>query len=262
MISAHEGRARVSGALMISQAGLESAAPDLVTWVLAQKVREAGGSVGDVSAVVDMAASPSGGSLATAIGLCEVYNPSQIRASAVPFAISPVPNSTPGPQPSLFTRLTGLKTIPPLGRVTTSMGDAFNAPIVQRTWGLHQTVPSLKTHAYGEAFSWKEYMAAPSALGGAAVHLGLALGAFLLLLAPVRWLLRRVVTGPGDGPDEESSKGDMVRYRAVAGSEGKRAYCEAEFRGNLYTREFISLPIIPPPFHMMPAPIPHNKARK
>lgn len=223
---------------MISQVGLESAAPDLVTWVLAQKARERG-DVGDVSVVVDMVASPSGGSLATAIGLCETYDTSQIRASAVPFAISPVKSPTPGPTPSLFSRLTGLKTIPPLGRVSTSIGDAFDAPIVQRTWGLHQTVPSLKKHAYGERFSWKEYMASPSAFWGAAVHIGLALGAILLLFAPVRWFLRQVVTGQGDGPDDESSKGDMVRYRAVAG----KAYCEAEYKGSMYIRESLSPPL-------------------
>lgn len=252
MISAHEPSARSSGALMISQAGLESAAPDLVTWVLAQKARERG-PVGDVSVAMDMVAAPSGGTVASAIGLCEVYNLSQIRASAVPFAISPVESTATGPRVSLFSRLTGLKTIPPLGRVTTSIGNTLDAPIVQRTWGLHQSVPALRKHAYGEGFSWREYLAAPSALGGAAVHIGLALGGLLLLFAPVRWLLRRVVAGPGEGPDEESSRGDMVRYRAVGG--GGRAYCEAEFRGSLYTREFLPHPIFKPGFQCPSSPL-------
>jgi hypothetical protein len=35
------------------------------------------------------------------------------------------------------------------------------------------------------------------------MHVALALGAFVLILPPVRWLLKKLVYQPGDGPTKE-----------------------------------------------------------
>lgn len=40
MIKKYEGLAQETGAMMFPQIGIESAPPDLVTWVLAKQVRE------------------------------------------------------------------------------------------------------------------------------------------------------------------------------------------------------------------------------
>lgn len=248
MVRKYEAAAKATGARMIPQAAIESAAPDLVTWVLAQKVTEAGGRAGHVSVAVDLNASPSGGTLASAINLAGSYGPSQLRAATEPFAISPVPKSATRPGPSLFTRLTGLRSIPALGRATTSIADSMNRPVIERSWGLHQSMPSLRSKSYGEGFTWGEYLDAPNALLGAALHVGFAVGGLMLLLAPVRWLLGRLVTAPGSGPDDESSRADEIRYRAVAsgGGEKPKAYCEAGYQGPMYTcrSPLLALPVI------------------
>lgn len=237
MTRKYEASAKASGARMISQASIESAAPDLVTWVLAQKATEGGGRAGHVSVAADVSAKPSGGTLASAIHLFGYYSSAEVRAATKPFAHSPVPNGASRPAPSLLTRLTGLRTVPPLGRMTTSVSDSMNRLVIERSWGLHQSVPSLKSRSYGDEFTWGEYLSAPSAIVGTALHVGLAVGGLFLFLAPVRWLLSRLVTAPGSGPDDESAKSDVIRYRAVADGGGNkpRAYCEAEYRGGLYT---------------------------
>lgn len=248
MTRRYEAAATASGARMFSQAAIESAAPDLVTWVLAQKAREAGVGAGHVSVAADISAAPSGGTLASAIHLFGTYSPAEARAASAPFAISPVPNPTRRPRPSLWTRLTGLRTIPGLGRVTSSIAQGMDSLIIERSWGLYQSVPSLKNHSYGDNFTWGEYMSAPSAVRGAAMHVGLAVGGLFLLLAPVRWVLGKLVTAQGSGPEEESTRGDTIRYRGVAGATngGKpKVYCEAEFQGSMYTCESSSPPSSP-----------------
>ncbi|SPO01015.1 uncharacterized protein DNG_03763 [Cephalotrichum gorgonifer] len=239
MVKKYEAAAKASGALMIGQAAIESAPPDLLTWCLSKKAREAGGvGLGDVTVVMDIHSRPSGGTLASVIGLFDSYSPSQLISSAAPYANSPVPNPSRRRRPtSLLTRLTGLRTIPHLGLATTSLTHRADGCIVERTWGLLQTVPSLRGNEYGKRFTWDQHMAAPSALGGAVVHIVLAVAGVLLFFPPVRWLAKRLVCEPGDGPDEESSRDDVVRYRGVAaidGGGGKEVYCEGVFRGSMY----------------------------
>lgn len=67
----------------------------------------------------------------------------------------------------------------------------------------------------------------------------------LLAVPPVRWLLKKVICAPGDGPSEEASKKHRAEYRAVATAdvvtEGKkpRAYCRAYWEGGVYHRKLI-----------------------
>lgn len=181
--------------------------------------------------------------MASAIDFFESFSPSEVRKAFTPYAMSPVPNPTRRPKdPStLLTPFTGLRVLPDLGRVTTSIANRTDGVIVERSWGLHQTVPALRSRlTYGPRFSWAQYAAAPSALRGAAIHLGLIIGgALLALLPPMRWLAKKFVYAPGAGPTVEAAKGDSINFRGVAlpdpaREDGKRVYCEAEYRGSMY----------------------------
>lgn len=71
-------------------------------------------------------------------------------------------------------------------------------------------------HFYGKNFHYLELSATSNRLLGVAAHIGLAIGAILIAMPPVRWLLRNIVYQPGQGPTRESTKNDIVHYRAIA----------------------------------------------
>jgi hypothetical protein len=56
---------------------------------------------------------------------------------------------------------------------------------------------------YGPNFYLSAYMRAKGLFRGIVIHLALTFGFLALILPPVRWLLQRLVTQPGDGPSKE-----------------------------------------------------------
>ncbi|KAK2045638.1 saccharopine dehydrogenase [Colletotrichum somersetense] len=244
MINKYESVARETGAMMFPQIGIESAPPDLVTWVLAKQVREnLSAKTGAVTVSIHhLDAAPSGGTLATVLGLFDSFTLSQVRAQHKPYALSPVPNRNNVPsQTSLLTRLVGLRNVPGLGLMTTSIAGMTDAPIVQRTWGLLATLPSREKQAYGPNFSFREYMRAKGYLQGLAIHWALAFfGLLLATAAPFRKLVKMFVYQPGEGPDREASKKDEIEYRGIAIPDMQsktacpKAFCRAWFNGSMY----------------------------
>lgn len=51
---------------------------------------------------------------------------------------------------------------------------------------------------------------------GIALHFALIFSTLLLTLAPVRWLVRKFVYSPGQGPERAASANDRLEMRAVA----------------------------------------------
>ncbi|OBR14322.1 Saccharopine dehydrogenase [Colletotrichum higginsianum IMI 349063] len=244
MIKKYEGLAQETGAMMFPQIGIESAPPDLVTWVLAKQVRERlSAQTGAVTVSIhQLDAAPSGGTLATVLGLFDSFTLSQVREQHKPYALSPVPNRSKGQsQTSLLTKLVGLRNVPNLGLMTTSIAGMTDTPIVQRTWGLFATLPSREKQFYGPNFSFHEYMRAKGYLRGIAIHWALAFfGLLLATAAPFRKLVRMFVYQPGEGPDKEACKKDEIEYRGTAipdrGSETgyPQAFCRAWYNGSMY----------------------------
>ncbi|GKT81057.1 saccharopine dehydrogenase [Colletotrichum tofieldiae] len=249
MINKYEGVAQETGAMMFPQIGIESAPPDLVTWALAKQVREKLSlKTGAVTVSIhQLDSAPSGGTLATVLGLFESFTISQVRAQHKPYALSPVPNhSKVQSQTSLLTKLVGLRNVPNLGLMTTSIAGMTDAPIVQRTWGLLATLPSREKQSYGPNFSFHEYMRAKGYLRGIAIHWGLAFfGLLLATAAPFRKLVKKFVYQPGEGPDKEVSKRDEIEYRGIAipDKESKtgypKAFCRAWYNGSMYYCESV-----------------------
>ena len=162
----------------------------------------------------------------------------ELQAAFKPYGLSPIPGPNIAEPPrSLKTKALGLCTDPDLGPLTTSMANATDRPVVQRSWGLYGG-----NAFYGPNFSFREYMRPPSLTKGILYHFGILLGVFCLKIPLVRMILKKVVYKPGEGPTEEDYANDRVEYRGVGKPDlavpcNERAFCKVSFEGSLYHGE-------------------------
>lgn len=80
---------------------------------------------------------------------------------------------------------------------------------------------------------------------GTLLHFAITFLPVFLLFKPVRTLLKRFVTAPGDGPDKTAQGKERIQYRALAiadvdGPAVKRAYSTARYNGGMYYRKSLS----------------------
>ncbi|KAI0013910.1 hypothetical protein F4779DRAFT_561883 [Xylariaceae sp. FL0662B] len=242
MINKYEATAKETGACLFSQVGIESAPSDLMTLSMASLIRsKLSAPVSDVIIEIhELHSAPSGGTLATVLGLFESFHWKDVAKSHKPYALSPISNKKRAPKPSLFSRLTGLYSIPNLGLLSTSIAARSNAAIVQRSWGLFKQEPSLQTKFYGPNFTYREYMKARNFIRGIAMHYALIISGMLLIFCPpFRKITRRFIYQPGEGPSREGFAKEYIEFRGVAtpdvdGKSDKKALCKAYYHGSLY----------------------------
>ncbi|ROT40502.1 saccharopine dehydrogenase [Sodiomyces alkalinus F11] len=218
MLAKYEDAAKASGAMMFPQMGLESAVPDLITWSLVEIIREKlSAKTGDVTlSIHKMSATPSGGTLATVFNLFDQFSLGEIGSAFRPYALSPVPNPRKVPsRDTLVTKLLGVRTIPELGTLTTSVAGTTDTSVVQRSWGLHASLPSRQQKSYGPNFSFVEFYRARSWFHGILVHFSLALLG-IVMVTPLRGIARKFVSQPGEGPDKETASKEEMEQRGIA----------------------------------------------
>lgn len=251
MNSKYGDRAAETGAVCISQLGLESVPADLMTWVLARLLRkELNAELGHVDFSMLLKMAPSGGTIATMLTLVEQVPVGELRAVHKPFALSPIPNPNPAPNPRPLPALLGVCSKPHLGLQTRSIFGNVDETVVHRTWGLMQAmpdkVPRLRDYhsTYGPRFSFAETAACKTRLGGAVWYYALAVTAFLAFTSAwFRALVRKVVFGPGEGVGREAMKKESGGYRAVGeavgeNTNGRKAFASANFAGGGYECEY------------------------
>lgn len=224
---------------IIPQIGVDSAPADLLSWSIVNHARRTlSAGTGEVFySLYDLKGMPSGGTLASLLGLFEKYNLKQVGEAMKPWSLCPVAPPQPNPLegPSLQERLTGVRVVRDLGTLTTSLQGAVDATIVGRSWGLFEG-----GQYYGRKFRFRPYMHARNIFTGALIHLAITIGMASLLLAPVRWLLKKLVFEPGQGPSRESSRNDHLYYRALAAvdskdpADPKRISGRLEWQGSMY----------------------------
>lgn len=239
MIKKYDSVAKSNNAIIIPQIGVESAPADLLSWSIATHARRtlSTGISELIYSVYDMRGKPSGGTLATAIGIFDAYSLSEITESSKPWSLSKIPSPKSIPQTPLIQKLLGVRTVRDLGTLTTSLQGGADATIVHRTWSLLDA-----GNYYGPNFRFSPYMHVRNLFTGVMVHFALAIGVLFLLLPPVRWFLKSRVFQPGQGPSRESSRNDYVEYRALAtvDSEGadpsdpKRITGRLAWQGSMY----------------------------
>lgn len=155
-------------------------------------------------------------------------------ASFVPYALSPIPGPRRKSPTPWFTRTFGVRTVPDLGTLTTSIQSKLDAQIVQRSWGL---VGGAKL--YGPNFNVEAYARTRNYFLGIVFHLCLVIAGTLIAIAPIRWLIKKFVYTPGDGPPAEETKSNRIEYRGIGYPDVSmpnppRAYCRAYFEGCMY----------------------------
>ena len=205
--------AQANGAIIIPEIGFESAPSDMMAWSLANFFRKEY-SLPTREVVCTMhviKGSLSGGTLATILSILDSYNLRAIGRSTTPWAMSPIPGpSSPGRR-TWTSRLFGVRWVPQLGVLTTSLTASTNTAIVQRSWGLLEN-----GEYYGPNFAYSEYLTAKNAFVGVALHFAFALSLLALTLPPVRWLVRKFVYAPGEGVHKDKTKNDATEFRAIA----------------------------------------------
>ncbi|KAJ9665764.1 hypothetical protein H2201_004072 [Coniosporium apollinis] len=175
---------------------------------------------------------PSGGTLLTVFSLFDNYSLKSIGSALKPFSLSPVQPDSPARPMPWTTKLLGIRTVPDLGVLTDNPQAAPDTTIVHRSWGLYDG-----GRYYGPRFRFSAWMRARNAFTGVLWHFALSIGMTLLVLPPVRWLLKKLVFQPGDGPSKEASKHDYLEYRAIGVADeeqGRRAGAEFKYQGNGY----------------------------
>lgn len=175
---------------------------------------------------------PSGGTLSTLLGLSDRYSLREIGESFSPWAFSPVRG--PKSSKSLVTKIFGLRFVRLLGTLTTSPFGAPNTAIVQRSWGLLDG-----GDLYGSNFNYEEYMRTSSRVTGVGLHFTTTLLPFALSIAPLRWLLKKFVYAPGEGPARKIADKDILEYRTIGTAEQdtshpKKAMARLRYEGAIY----------------------------
>ncbi|KAB8289828.1 hypothetical protein EYC80_010460 [Monilinia laxa] len=236
MIKKYESTAKASGSILIPQCGLESALPDLVTRYAVDAVREEFSTpTGEVIVSLhEIRAKPSGGTLETVFTLLEVFSLKQIKAAMTPYALSPIPGPKVRPYKSLITKLTGIKVVPDLGILTTSLAGSTDLAIIHRSWGL-----SSGSRFYGPNFKVEEYMKSRNYLTAIVIHFGLILGGLFLAIPFFRHTARKYVYQPGEGATKEETKADRVEFRVIAKPDNdqanpRRIFCREYYEGSIY----------------------------
>jgi short subunit dehydrogenase-like uncharacterized protein len=201
MIIKYDAKAKESGAIIIPQNGVESAPTDLMCWALVSHIqRTLGVGTGEIIfSIHDINATASGGTLSTVLTLLDSYSPLELAKSFQRWGLSTVPAPQQSHRRPIWEWLTGQRMEHGLGGLlTSSIQGPTDIPLVHRSWSLFK-----EGQFYGPNFYLSAHMRAKTLARGLLVHFALTFGFLFLLFPPIRWLLQRLVTQPGDGPSKE-----------------------------------------------------------
>lgn len=202
MVQKFDQVAKKTGAIMIPQIGVESAPADLLCLGLVEYIRK---TFGTPTATVDnstheLKGGASGGTLATVLTIFDTYGLAKLAKSSGRWALSAVKAPVQHyPSMSILERLTGIHKVKGLpGPLADSIQASADIPLVHRSWSLFDG-----GKFYGPNFRLNCYMRVRSVFAAIAVHYGLTFGILALLFPPTRWIAKRFVYQPGDGPTKE-----------------------------------------------------------
>jgi len=232
MIKKYHDQAKLTGAVIIPEIGFESGVADMLNYTVCNEIRSklSVGVRSVVATVEKIKSQPSGGTLSTALGLLDVFSISDLMAAAKPFALSPIPHTASAPSKPLSYTLLGTFQHPDLGQLTSWVSGGPDTAIVQRTWGLLDS-----GNYYGSSFTYSEHMSTSNVFTGLAVNIAIAVGMTALAFPPFRWLMKKLVFAPGEGPSKESTEGDHIELRAIGTAEnGQKVEGRFKFKGSMY----------------------------
>ncbi|KAI0828046.1 Saccharopine dehydrogenase-domain-containing protein [Trametes gibbosa] len=228
-----------TGAVIVPSCGLDSLPADITVYLSNRTLKSAFGprtQLGLSQSFYQVRVKPSGGSLATLITMIEDVPRVRLEESYRDYALSPVPAA---PSPPLRLAVPVPFSSKPQYGATWAMA-MTNRSVVQRSFGVYQymldnarTVFGGKLEkekadafcplAYGPTFSYAEYL-----IPGSGSYLSAALYSTvfttivgLLLVTPIRWIVKMFLTKSGDGPSEEEMNQGFLKltnYTSTASS--------------------------------------------
>lgn len=234
MTKKYQKIAETTGAILIPQLGIESTPSDLIAYSCVALNRQMLGAPTRevIMCVHDWKSQASGGTLASALGIVEHFSLKELAEAGKPFINSPIPGPKAPTSKPWYSSLLGIRHVPLLGTLTTFVGAVSDVPIVERSWALLGA-----DKVYGPNFRYSEYIRVNNPFKGMFVHFALFMGQIILLMPWMRWILRRIVTQPGEGADASVTSSDHVDYRAVGYPDmntTKKVYAKAAYQGGLY----------------------------
>ncbi|EYE96500.1 uncharacterized protein EURHEDRAFT_411008 [Aspergillus ruber CBS 135680] len=235
IIDKYHETAKSNGAIVIPSVGIESAPADVLTWSTVKTVREKLSCQPRdvVSAIEEMKTSgASGGTLNTILTIVESLPASDLMKIADPYTLVASKPSRQIPNEPLISRILGIRSVRDLGTLTTCPSGTADVSIIHRS-------STLMPEFYGPSFFSRQFLRVRNAFVGAAVHLAFMAGIALILLPPVRTLLKRYIYTPGNGPTKEDSVNDRVEYRAIATADQdvpspQRVFGKLTYDGSMY----------------------------
>lgn len=234
MLHQHAATFKEKKKIMISQCGIDSVPSDLLVYALVSHIRRTlnCGVTTVVNSLQDAVGGVSGGTANTAVTLVEAYPTSHLVKSLHPYSLSPVPPMRKRKRESIWTRLFGVRSVVGLGVLTDSPQAGPDVPIVYRSWGLFDT-----GKWYGPRFTFSEFMRVSNSLYGIGIHFGFMAFFLGLYIPPIRWLMKRFVPQPGEGPGKEEFSKHKLHYKAIAEGDCdpvKKAVATFEYKGSFY----------------------------
>jgi short subunit dehydrogenase-like uncharacterized protein len=225
MVAKYHETAKKNDAIMIHGASNSSSPPDLLSWLIASKIREKTGKTAKsivLSGKLEMVGM-GGGSANTVISVAEHYG---IGFLLNPDPMSLVPKED-RPREKWGSRWTwGFMKHAELGTLMPSLTGVSNTAMVQRS-------AYLKPELYTKDFTYTELMPAPNAFAGMLITTITKFVVLLLALSPFRKLIKKVSFEPGQGPDwQENAKKESVSMDAVGeGEDGTKVRGKFEWKG-------------------------------
>ncbi|KAJ7496625.1 Saccharopine dehydrogenase-domain-containing protein [Mycena latifolia] len=203
-----------SGAIIVPSCGFDSLPADITTYISSKTLRDSAGEPVDIDTSVSaytLKGGFSGGTISTGIVAIEEIPANERRIARVEYSLSPA-QGTPSPPNRLIYRLFLPDTRKTLVGAFFFMKEP-NRAIVQRSWGLLE-VESAKDKSqphYGPAFKYDEFLVTGGAVRSVLLTLGFAVGVGLFLISPIRWLLKKFLPKPGEGPSEWTQKNGFMK---------------------------------------------------
>ncbi|GAQ06088.1 hypothetical protein ALT_3409 [Aspergillus lentulus] len=235
IIQKYHDVAKSNGAIIIPSVGVESAPADILAWSVVKRVREnLSCDTREVTGAIEemKSSGPSGGTLNTVLTIFDSLSFSDILKSTDPFALAASAPPKNVPSEPLVDKILGVRSVRDLGTLSTSPSAIADITIVHRS-------STLMPEFYGPRFYFRQFVKVRNALVGVLFHYAFIIGLCLLILPPVRALVRKVVYAAGQGPRKEDSVNDRVEYRAVATADQKtaapqRVFGKFKYEGSMY----------------------------
>jgi len=209
IIQEYDFLATKTGAIIVPCCGYDSVPGDVSAYTSVRTLQAHNPTLtaGDCTTAYNQNASPSGGTLSTAISFMEDVPSWRIRESSRPYALSPAIGKRAAWPRFTYSFPSNLSDIQ--GCYWVMRG--INTAVVRRTWGLlhvnslrnksEASEPSLKP--YGPEFQYEEFMQTASIWRSFATSFVIFFGMVMMSFAPVRWVAKKLVSSAGSNPPLE-----------------------------------------------------------